>query len=213
MVSPPPRITLSPPADLNRRFDQERAPAAKASTSAAITTIVTVQEPAHEAAKVWYACVHPKYFALDGFFQVWTAAQVPIRLMTTYLLLQETSSAVAVEESHTSSYPGDFVCIGIRYSMPISSTQIAHHSKVPSSPHKSQSHPRQQQRLRRHGERLAPFSCRYHLARIPLGGCLLSLFSYTLVVNYVSSPVQIPSSSEGHLRETARYVRELFIFL
>jgi hypothetical protein len=72
--------------------------------------------------------------------------------MTTYLLLQEISSGVAVEESHTSSCPEDFVkCIGIQYSIFNANTFNPNRSPPESSesPHKHQSPPRQQQWLRR----------------------------------------------------------------
>ncbi len=85
------------------------------------------------------------------------------------------------------------ICQPHRGSMPIRSTQIAHRLKLPSSPHRPQSPPRQRQRLRGHGVRMIHLSRHCRQALIRLGACHLSLLSRVLTVSYVSLAAQIHS--------------------
>ncbi len=78
-----------------------------------------------------------------------------------------------------------------RDSIPIHSTLIAHHPNLLSSPHKPQSPPRQQQRLREHGERMMHLSRHCRQALIRLGAYHLSLLSCALTVSYASLLAQI----------------------
>jgi DASH complex subunit Ask1 len=116
-------------------------------------------EPAREAAKV-YACVHSTYSCHDTFSSSGhpfmsrlprSAYQLPM----TYRLCRRPHLVWPWRMNPTRPLTLK-ICPLHRDLMLIRSTQIVHHPKVPSSPHKPQSPPHQQQRLHGHGEQMTP---------------------------------------------------------
>ena len=118
-------------------------------------------EPAREAAKVSYACVYLTYSCHDTFFPssghpfMSRLPRSAYQLPMTYLLYRIPHLVWPWRRNPT--YPLALkICPLHRDSMLIRSTQIVHPPKVHSSPHKPRSPPRQQQRLRGHGEQMTP---------------------------------------------------------